>query len=67
MQKLWSFQVRPSKSGFLRGVAARVFVMEQQRMDGSMKWWMKHAKPATKLDLGHKLNTMDSETKLCKD
>jgi hypothetical protein len=27
---------------------------------------MKHAKPVTKLDLGYKLNTMDSKTKLCK-
>ena len=38
--------------------------MQRQRMDGSTNWWMKHAKPATKLDLGCKLNTTKSEKKI---
>jgi hypothetical protein len=66
MQKLWPFEVRTSELGILRELRLGFSRWKQQRMDGSTNCWMKHAKPVTKLDLGHKLNTTDFETKLCK-
>jgi hypothetical protein len=35
-------------------------------VDGRNKSELKKVKPATKLNLGYKLRTTDSETKLCK-
>ena len=66
MQKLWLFYGGIITSGFREELQLEFDGLDSsgcmdQRNDG----WNK-SEPATKLDLGHKFNTTEAETKLCK-